>query len=62
MGILLDAAATATDLSTAFGTAIASIQSQTMGYIGQALPVGLAIMGTMLAITIGVKAVKRFTH
>lgn len=48
-------------LSDAFGTALSSIQTQVMGYIGQALPVGLAIMGTILAITIGVKAVKRFS-
>lgn len=58
----LSSAATTTDLSSAFGTAIASIKDQALGYIGQALPVGLVIMGTLLAITIGVKAIKRFTH
>ena len=53
-------AAEAVDLSTVFATALATIKDDAMGYIGQALPVGLAIMGTILAITIGVKAVKRF--
>lgn len=56
------AATTTVDLSNAFGTAIANVQSQALGYIGQALPAGLIIMGTMLAITIGVKAIKRFCH
>lgn len=49
-------------LSEAFGTALTNIQTSVNGYIGQALPIGLGIMGTILAITIGVKAVKRFSH
>lgn len=50
----------ATGVSEAFGTAITTVQTDVMGFIGQALPVGLAIMGTMLAIGIGIKAFKRF--
>lgn len=48
-------------LSEAFGTALASVQSDVTGFIGQALPVGLAIVGTILAITIGIKVFKRFS-
>lgn len=59
--LLADAAATPT-LEQAFQTALGTIQTTAMAYIGDALPVGLIIMGTMLAITIGVKAIKRFTH
>lgn len=51
----------APSLSDAFGSALSAIQTQAMGYIGQALPVGLAIAGTIIAIMIGVKVVKRVT-
>lgn len=50
------------NLGEAFGTALTNVQSAVNGYIGQALPVGLAIMGAVLGITIGVKAFKRFAH
>lgn len=51
-----------TDLSTAFGSALSTCVTQVQGYIGQALPYGLGIMITILGITIGVKAFKRFAH
>lgn len=47
-------------LATAFADALGTVKTDVMGYIGAALPVGLFIMGTILAITIGVKAFKRF--
>lgn len=47
-------------LLTAFTTALTKVQTDVMGYVGAGLPVGLAIMGTILAITIGVRAFKRF--
>lgn len=49
-----------TTLVTAFTSALDTIKSDVMTYIGVGLPVGLAIMGTVLAITIAVKAFKRF--
>lgn len=60
--LLLSAAASAPDLGAAFQSALSTIQSQCMQYIGYALPVGLTVMGATLAIGIGVKAVKKFTH
>ena len=53
---------TPVDLGTAFGTALNNCVSQVQGYIGQALPAGLTIMITILGITIGVKAFKRFAR
>lgn len=50
----------ATTVNEAFGTALTQVQTDAMGFIAQGLPIGLAIMGTILAITIGVKAFKRF--
>ncbi|EJF40940.1 hypothetical protein HMPREF1141_1101 [Clostridium sp. MSTE9] len=50
----------ATTVSEAFGTALTQVQTDAMEFIAQGLPIGLAIMGTILAITIGVKAFKRF--
>ncbi|CAB1247936.1 protein of unknown function [Ruminococcaceae bacterium BL-6] len=51
----------ASAVSAAFGTALSTIQSDVMGMIAQAVPYGLAIMGAMLVVTIGVKAFKRFS-
>ncbi|EJF40969.1 hypothetical protein HMPREF1141_2584 [Clostridium sp. MSTE9] len=50
----------ATTVTEAFGTALTQVQTDAMEFIAQGLPIGLAIMGTILAITIGVKAFKRF--
>jgi hypothetical protein len=52
----------ATGVSEAFGTAIAAVQTDVMGFIGQALPVALGIVGTVLAVTIGIKVFKRFSR
>lgn len=48
-------------LSEAFGTALGNVKTDVFTYVGQAFPVGLAIMGTILAITIAIKAFKRFS-
>lgn len=45
-------------LVSAFSTAIGVVKSDVMGYIGAALPVGLAIMGVFVAIRLGVKFFK----
>ncbi len=63
MGTFVVMADTAVDgLSSAFGSALSNVQSTCAGYIAQALPYGLTIMGAILAVTIGVKAFKRFSH
>lgn len=62
VGLLLADVAPVVTLEDAFKTALGTIQTTAMAYIGDALPVGLIIMGTMLTIGIGVKAIKRFTH
>lgn len=46
-----------TAISTAFGT----VKADVMDVIGTALPIGLAIMGVTLAITLGVKFFKKTT-
>ena len=43
------------DLSATFTTALGSIQTVVQNMISDALPVGLAIMGTILAIRVGVR-------
>ena len=43
-------AASSSDLQSSFSTAISSIQSDILGYIGLALPIGLAIFGAIIAI------------
>lgn len=46
------------ELTTAFGTAISSIQTDVMGLIATALPVGLGVFGTVLAIKKGISFVR----
>ena len=53
--------ATSEPVAQAFGTALETVKTDALGYIGQALPVCLAIMGTILAITIGIKVFKKFS-
>lgn len=46
-------------MSNAITTAFGSVKSDVLEIIGTALPVGLAIMGVGLAITLGVKFFKK---
>lgn len=46
------------DLSASFSSAIASIQTNVLSYIGLALPVGLAIFGAVIAIQKGIAFVR----
>lgn len=59
LAMLADTAATTTDLQSAFGSAITKVQGDCMGMIGTALPVCLAIVGAVVAITFGVKFFKK---
>ena len=52
------AATSSTDLQSSFSTAISSIQSDVLGYIVLALPVGLAIFGTVIAVKKGISFVR----
>lgn len=45
-------------LQDSFGSALATVQSDILGFIVLALPVGLAIFGTVLAIKKGITFVK----
>lgn len=51
-------AASSSDLQSSFSTGISSIQSDILGYIGLALPIGLAIVGTIIAIKKGISFVR----
>lgn len=51
-------AASSSDLQSSFSTAINSIQSDILGYIGLALPIGLAIFGAIIAIKKGITFVR----
>ena len=44
--------------SAIFTTALSTVQTDVMSFIGIALPVALAIMGTFIAIKLGVKFFK----
>ncbi|MBQ9673199.1 MAG: hypothetical protein IJV39_01080 [Ruminococcus sp.] len=46
------------DLSTSFSSAISTIKSDILGYIGVALPVALAIFGTIVAIKKGISFIR----
>ncbi len=46
------------DMQSSFSTAISSIQSDVMGYIMLAIPVGLAIFGAIIAIKKGISFVR----
>lgn len=48
----------AADLTSTFETALGTVKTDVLGYVGSALPVGLAIVGTFLAIKLGVKFFK----
>lgn len=43
------------DLSATFTTALGSVQTVVQNMINSALPIGLGIMGTILAIRVGVR-------
>ncbi len=43
------------DLSATFTTALGSVQTVVQNMISAALPIGLGIMGTILAIRVGVR-------
>lgn len=49
------------NLSSAMSTAFNNISTDINGYIGSALPVALGIVGTVLAITVGIKVFKKIT-
>lgn len=51
-------AVSSSDLQSSFSTAISSIQSDILGYIGLALPIGLAIFGAIIAIKKGILFVR----
>lgn len=53
--VLADASAGVLDLSSTLSTALSGIQSSVSGMINVAMPVGLGIMGTILAVRIGVR-------
>lgn len=57
---LLLEGANAVDTTSIMTTAFQSVSDSVMATIGAALPIALAIMGAILAITIGVKFFKRF--
>lgn len=48
----------ATDLTTTFTDALGVVKTDVLSYVSAALPVGLAIVGTFLAIKLGVKFFK----
>lgn len=51
-------AASSSDLQSSFSSSVSSIQGDVLGYIGLALPVGLAIVGTIIAIKKGISFVR----
>lgn len=48
-------------METAISTAFNGVKTDAMSVISTALPIGLAIMGVVLAITLGVKFFKKTT-
>lgn len=46
------------DLQSSFSSAVSSIQGDVLGYIGIALPIGLAIFGAIIAIKKGISFVR----
>lgn len=55
-------AAAATDMTTAFGTALDSIKGDVFGYIMVALPVGLSIVGAFFGIKKAVAFFKNLSN
>lgn len=47
-----------TAMQTAFGTALATIQTNAMSFITTALPVALGIMGVFIAVKLGIRFFK----
>lgn len=50
-----------TDITSAVKTALATVQSDALGIIGDVLPYALAIVGAVLVVTIGIKVFKRIS-
>lgn len=48
-------------MTTAMQTAFQTVQNDVLGMVEVSLPFALAIMGTVLAITIGLKVFKKIT-
>ena len=48
-------------ITTAVKTALATVQSDAQGLIGDVLPYALAVMGAVLVVTIGIKVFKKVT-
>lgn len=46
------------DLQSAFSSAVSNVQGDILGYLGIALPVGLAIFGAIIAIKKGISFVR----
>ncbi len=55
MPILATAEAGVVDLSATFTAALGTVQTVVQNMINAALPIGLGIMGTILAIRVGVR-------
>ena len=53
-----DGTATTAELETAFSTALSNLQSDILGYVALALPVGLSILGITIAIKKGINFAK----
>lgn len=51
-------AVSSSDLQSSFSSSVSSIQGDVLGYIGLALPVGLAIFGAIIAIKKGISFVR----
>ena len=48
-------------ITTAVKTALATVQSDALGLIGDVIPYALAIMGAVLVVSIGVKVFRKVT-
>lgn len=48
-------------ITTAVKTALATVQSDATGLIGDVLPYALAVMGAVLVVAIGIKVFKKVT-
>ena len=51
-------AASSSDLQSSFSSSVSSIQGDVLGYIGIALPIGLAIFGAIIAVKKGISFVR----
>lgn len=48
-------------LQTVFETALTTVQTDAMGFISKAMPVGIAIAGVFISIKLGMKFFKKIT-